>query len=575
MKKGRGLYIGIGCLVVLVIGAGLAMIAAVAMQERLPTNVVLTMKFSGPIVEVAAEDPFAELTGNAPTSLRDIRRALVRAAEDDRVKGVRLRIDGVGAGFATIQEIRALLGEVRAAGKWTAAYLDTAGEFSPGNGVFYLASGCDEISMNPAGDVNLIGLSVRSPFIRGTFDKLGIKPEFPGRGPYKTARFMYTETGFTDGQREMMAWLIGSISDQIVGDIAAARNMDPGELKNIIDNGPLAAAAARDAGLIDHLEDWTAYRERLAELDGGAKPVSLSRYLERSPASTGAKIAVVTAVGAIMRGESGKSMNPLFGGDVMGSDTIAKAWRDVGKSKNVKAAVFRIDSPGGSAVASEIIRQEMLRVAEDIPVVISMANVAASGGYWISCGAEHIVADPGTITASIGVFGGHLNTEEFWRDKLGITYGKMDFGANANLYGDLEDWTDPQRLIVDCMLDRIYDDFLTRVSESRGMSKDEVHQIAEGRVFTGQQALENGLVDELGGFDTALARAKQLAGIDADADVTLVDFPKTLPWWQQLLEKKKNEEASIEQAAALLQQWIQTGRVETPGVVWMPPVVVE
>jgi protease-4 len=574
MKKGRGLYIGIGCLVVLVIGVGLAMIAAVAMQERLPSNIVLSIRFQGPIVELAAEDPFAELTGNAPTSLRDIRRALVAAVEDDRVEGVRLRVDNAGGGYATIQEIRALLAKVQAAGKWTAAYLDTAGEFSPGNGVYYLASACDEISMNPAGDVNLIGLSVRSPFIRGTFDKLGIKPEFPGRGPYKTARFMYTETGFTDAQREMLRWLVGSISEQLNGDIARARNLDLAELKNIVDNGPLSAPAARDAGLIDHLEDWTAFRERLDE-KSDAKIVGMGRYLERNPAGGGAKIAVVTAIGAIMRGESGKSMNPLFGGDVMGSDTIAKAWRNVGKTDNVKAAVFRIDSPGGSAVASEIIRQEMLRVAEEIPVVVSMANVAASGGYWITCGAEHIVADPGTVTASIGVFGGHLNTEAFWRDKLGITYGKMDFGANANLYGDLEDWTDPQRLIVDRMLDKIYDDFLTRVSQSRDMTKDEVHEIAEGRVFTGQQALENGLIDELGGFDTALARAKELAGLDADDPVKLVDFPKTLPWWQQILEQKKNEEASVEQAVALVQQWVQTGRVETPGVVWMPPVVVE
>jgi protease-4 len=573
MAKKKGLFIGLGCLALIVVAGIAAMLVASVAKTRLPGNIIVSLRFAGPIVEVAAEDPFAELTGNAPTSLRDIRRALVRAAEDDRVKGVRLRIDRVGGGFATVQEIRALLGRVRAAGKWTAVYMDTAGEFSPGNIIYYLASACDEISINPAGDVNLIGLSARSPFIRGTFDKLGIKPEFPGRGTYKTARFMYTETDFTPGAREMTAWLLGSIMDQMVGDIATGRTMEPGEVKHLIDTCPMSAPDAVTAGLVDHLEDWTAFQERISTKDEGkTKVVGLHRYLTHlKKSSGGARIAVITATGAIMRGESGKSMNPLFGGDIMGSETIAKAWRDLRKAKNVKAAVFRIDSPGGSAVASEIIRQEMIRVAETMPVVVSMSNLAASGGYWITCGAKHIVADPGTLTASIGVFGGHFNTEKFWSEKLGVTYGKMDWGANANIYGELEDWTDPQRAIIDGQLDRIYGDFLQRVAQSRGKTTEEVHAMAEGRVFTGVQALEKGLIDELGGFDTALAAAKNLAGIDADTKVKLLDYPKVLPWWQQMLEKKKGEETAI----ATLNRWVRTGRIETPGCVWMPPITIE
>lgn len=573
MAKKKGLFIGLGCLTLIVIAGAVAMIVATAVQTKLPGDMVVSLRLAGPIVEVAAEDPFAELTGSSPTSLRNVRRALVRAAEDDRVRGVRLRIDAFGGGFATAQEIRALLGRVRTAGKWTAAYLDTVGEFSPGNMVYYVASACDEISVNPAGDVNLIGLSARSPFIRGTLDKLGIKPEFPGRGTYKTARFMYTETDFTPGAREMMGWLLSSVMDQLVEDIAAGRGMEAAALRHLVDACPMSAPDAATAGLVDYLEDWAAFRDRVSNIDEGeAKVVGLSRYLSRTKKHTGgAKIAVVTAIGAIMRGESGKSLNPLLGGDVMGSETIAKAWRDLRKAKNVKAAVFRIDSPGGSAIASEIIRQEMIRVAETMPVVVSMSNLAASGGYWISCGAKHIVADPGTLTASIGVFGGHFNTEKFWAEKLGITYGKMDCGANANIYGDLEDWTDPQRVNIDAQLDRIYDDFLQRVADSRGKTTEEVHAMAEGRVFTGAQALEKGLVDELGGFDTALAAAKKLAGIDADVAVTLLDYPKVLPWWQEMLEKKKDEEVAV----ATLQRWVRTGHIETPGVVWMPPITIE
>ena len=318
MANKSGIVVGIGCLVGLAVVIGVSLMVVTAMQSRLPSDIVLSVRLAGPIVEVSVDDPFAELTGNAPTSMRDLRRALILAADDDRVRGVRLRLDSVGGGFANAQEIRALLARVSAAGKWTAAYMDTAGEFAPGNRIYYLASACDEISLNPAGDVNLIGLSVRSPFIRGAFDKLGIKPEFPGRGPYKTARFMYTETEFTAGQREMMEWLAGSIMDQMVNDIAIGRGLDLADLRNSIDSAPLSAAAAAEAGLVDHLEDWTSYRDRLAERESaGTKVVGLSRFLQRVPEGTGGdRIAVVTAIGSIMRGESGKSINPLFGGDI-------------------------------------------------------------------------------------------------------------------------------------------------------------------------------------------------------------------------------------------------------------------
>jgi protease-4 len=258
----------------------------------------------------------------------------------------------------------------------------------------------------------------------------------------------------------------------------------------------------------------------------------------------------------------------------MGSNTIAAAFRAIRKMNDIEAVIFRIDSPGGSALASEIIREEMARTAEEIPVVVSMGNVAGSGGYWITCGAQKIVADPGTITGSIGVLTGHLNMESFYADKLGITFGKADFGANANIYGELEDWDDQQRAIVDRTLDKIYDRFVTLVSESRGMTWDEVDAIGRGRVFTGEQALANGLVDVIGGFDTALAEAMKLAEIDADARVQLVDFPKTRPWWQQMMNKS-DEQVAMESLLDDYQSFVTTGRVPFPGEVWMAPVVLK
>ena len=226
--------------------------------------------------------------------------------------------------------------------------------------------------------------------------------------------------------------------------------------------------------------------------------------------------------------------------------------------------VFRVDSPGGSAVASEVIRQEMARTAEKLPVVVSMAGVAGSGGYWIACGAQRIVACPSTLTASIGVFGGHLNMDQFWADKLGVTFGRMDKGANANLYGDLEDWTDPQRAIIDRQLDRIYSSFVERVASSRKMSPEAVDAVGRGRVYTGVQGASKGLVDVVGGFDVALAEARQLAGLTPDAPVHLVDFPKVVPWWQRLAQRGREEEATVEAASQSLRQGWGTG-ARAPG----------
>jgi len=542
MAKARTWFLGAGCLLMIFGAVIFALLVRGLSAPSLPREIVLSLRLAGPIAEVTADDPLAEMMGEEATSLRKVRTALVRAAEDDRVVGLRLRVDSIGGGFATAQELRSLIARVNAAGKWTAAYMDSAGEFTSGNLVYYVASACDEVSLNPQGDLNLVGLSSRVPFIRGTFDKLDIRSEFPGRGAYKTARFMYTNTEFTPAHREMIEWLLNSIMDQL----------------------------SVEVGLVDRMEDWGAFTKRLEEKATHAKVVSVRSYLKRGHRSdSGPKIAVVTAVGSIMRGSSGESMNPLFGGSVMGSDTISKAFRDVRKAKGVKAVVFRIDSPGGSAVASEIIRQEMMRTAEEMPVVVSMSNVAGSGGYWITCGAQRIVADPGTITASIGVFAGHLNTSGFWSNKLGVTYGRVDAGLNANIYGELEDWTDEQRAVIDRMLDRIYDDFVARVAESREMSLEAVDAIGRGRVFTGVQALENGLVDVLGGFDVALAEAKRLADIEPDTKVRLVEYPRVLPWWRQFAKKREGEDAALRARLELVEKWLLTGTISSPS---LPPL---
>jgi protease-4 len=578
MSKARSWFLGIGCLLVLLFVAIVGIVALGMREPALPRQMVVSMRLSGGLTERAVEDPFAELAGGTPMSLSDLRSVLIAAAEDDRVEGVRLRIDDFGAGVAQIQELRTLLTRVSAAGKFTSAYMESVGEYRPANWSYYLASAADEISINPLGDVNLLGLSVRTPFIKGTFDKLGIKPEFPGRGAYKTARFMYTEQEFTPEQREMMDWLMSSMMDQLVAGVAEGRGMEPDAVRELVDRGPFLGPAALEEGLVDHLEDWTGFTERIEEkVSGKVEVVGAKRYLDslRSPSGRHT-IAVVTAVGGIMRGENRRELNPLFGGDVMGSDTIARSFRKVRANEAVKAVVFRVDSPGGSALASEVIRREMVRTAEKVPVVVSMGNVAASGGYWISCGAQRIVAQPGTITASIGVFTGHLNASKLYTDKLGITFGKLDYGANANYYGELEDWTDAQRAVTDRFLDRIYDAFLERVAESRDMTVEQVDAIGRGRVYTGDQALERGLVDVLGGFPEAVEEAKKLADIPADARVKLVNYPVQKPLWQQLLHRGSGDDAAVRAALEELDRWLRTGvPPAAPGEVWIAPIIVQ
>ena len=561
-------------LVLVVLGLGLAAIVfgTLYATRHVPGNTVLAIDISGPIPEMTPDSPFGDIFGPRLVSRQDLRDGLVQAASDARVQKVVVKVGDLEAGFATIQEIHTLLEKVRKAGKETYAYLDTAGEFSPGNAQYYLASACKKVVLNPLGDVNLTGLAIRSPFIRGTLDKLEIEPDFPGIGDYKTARFFYTQKEFTPAHKEMMQWLLDSLTRQIGAGIAAGRGMDPKQVRLLMQGGPYLGPDALRVKLVDELNDWESFlEENTTRPDGKLERVSLRKYLRAGrPDQSGTEVAVVVAEGTILRGESGYSPMPLFGGDVMGSDTIAHAFQQV-RDSGAKAVIFRINSPGGSAVASEIIRAEMVRTAKKMPVVVSMGDVAASGGYWITCGAKRIVADPGTITASIGVFGGHLAMARFWEDKLGITWGKLDGAPNSAIFGSLDPWTPEQKAVVQKFLDRIYDRFLHNVSASRNMPREAVDAIGRGRVFTGEQAKERGLVDALGGFDAALAVARELAGLKPDARVELTFYPKARSIWQRLLERNDDAEARMQ---AMVRE-VLAGRAVTPGPVWLAPIQVQ
>ena len=560
--------------VVIVLGVGLLVIVLGARYatRHVPGNSLLAIDLSGPIPELTPDSPFGSLLGPVPVSRQDLRDGLVKAASDPRVRAVRVKVGDFAAGLATIEEVRDLLVKVGQAGKATYAYMDTAGEFAPGNAQYLLASACRKVALGPMGDVNLTGLAVRTPFIRGTLDKLGIEPDFPGIGDYKTARFFYTQKGFTPADKEMLEWLLGSLSGQVVAGIAAGRGIDRRQAELAMLGGPYLGPDALRGKLVDELSDWETFADECTKQNGAKlDEISLRRYLRAGrPDRSGADIAVVVAEGEILRGESGYSPVPLFGGDVMGSETIARAFREV-RDSQARAVIFRINSPGGSAVASEIIRAEMARTGEKIPVVVSMGDVAASGGYWITCGAKRVVADPASITASIGVFAGHLAMARFWDDKLGVTWGKLDGAPNASIYGSLDPWTPEQRAVVGRFLDRIYDGFLERVAASRRMTREQVDAIGRGRVFTGEQAKEKGLVDALGGFDEALIQARELAGLQAGAPVNLVFYPQRRSLWERLMDRSDDAQARTQ---ALLRD-VLAGRATTPGPVWLPPILVQ
>ena len=559
----------IGILVAVVLGSTVVMIGGIWLAARwVPGRALLTVEVAGSLPERVDESVFGELFGPRAVSMSELRGALVRARTDQGVRGVRVRVGELGAGFASIQEVRALLLAVSAAGKPTSAFLETAGEGAPGNLQYYLASACDTITLGPLGDLNLVGLGSRTPFIRGMLDKLEIVPEFEGIGDFKTARFLFTEKDHTPASREMTTWLLRSLSSQMATDLAAARKLEVEQVAALVARGPFSGDEALAAKLVDRIADWHTFAESTARQDGvELSEVPLRRYLRaRKAYASGPAIAVILAEGSIVRGESGYSPVPLLGGDVMGSDTIARAFRQVQRDKP-KAVIFRIDSGGGSATASEIIRQEMLRTSKEIPVVVSMANVAASGGYWITCWAQRVIADRGTITASIGVLSCHLATEEFWKNKLGVTYGKVDMTPNAMAFGDVGPWTAEQRALTLKWIGRIYDQFLDRVSEARKMTRAQVDAVGRVRVFTGEQAFERGLIDALGDMSVAVAEARAIAKLAPDADVDLVYYPRLKPLWKRMLDK--DDEAARLRATA---EAFATGRVLVPGPLWLPPI---
>ena len=505
-------------------------------REALPDRFLMTLELSGDLAEQAPDDPGARFFQGDPLTVQDVVAAMERAADDPRVEGLVVRLAGVGMGFGHLQEIRDAVIRFRESGKPAVAFADTFGEFGPGNGGYYLATAFEEISIQPSGDVGITGLSAQTTFFRGTLDKLGIVPRLDHREEYKTFKNVFTETEYTDAHREALETVMDSLFGQLVTAIAEARGLAADQVRDLMDRAPLSAREAREEGLVDRLAYWDEVREGLRERLGEfPDTVGLSAYLRRAgdPHSEGPEIALIHAEGGIQRGYSG--YNPLTGEAILGADSLSKAIRSAVADSDVKGILLRVNSPGGSYIASDTIWREVVR-AESLgkPVVVSMGDVAGSGGYFIAMPAHRIVAQPGTITGSIGVFAGKFITREFW-NRLGVTFEEIHTSENGDLWSSLEDYDPEQWQQFQEWLDRAYDDFTTKVARGRNLSVERVREIAKGRIWTGEDALALGLVDALGGYERALELAKEAAGIGPDRSVTLRRFPPRKSLWKALL----------------------------------------
>ncbi|MBT5833167.1 MAG: signal peptide peptidase SppA [Candidatus Latescibacteria bacterium] len=440
-------------------------------------------------------------------------------------------------GFAQIQEVRDAVLSFRQSGKPTIAYAETFGEGGTGNGSYYLASAFETIYLQPSGDVGLTGLRAEHPFVKGLLDTLDIEPRMAARYEYKNAMNLFTEEGFTESHREATEVLLQSMYDQIVGDLATALKKTPDHIKRIIDQGPILGVDAVALGLVSDL----AYRDEVydraqAKWGTDAEYLSLSKYANNAGTTfdEGTEVALIYGVGQVTRGKSDYS--PASGSGNMGSDTVAKAFRDAVKDDGIKAIVFRIDSPGGSYVASDAIWREVEKAkAAGKPVIATMGNVAASGGYFVAMNADKVIAQPGTITGSIGVLAGKMLTDAFWK-KLGVTWDYAHVGESAYFWSSGKDFTPEQWAQFNTWLDRVYVDFTQKAADGRGMSREDIHAVAKGRVWTGVDAKNRGLVDELGGFQMALNLTREALDLGADAPIELRVFPKEKTLVELVLE---------------------------------------
>ena len=490
------------------------------MRRRTAGPLLLELDLSRGVVETPTSTPLRALGARAAPALHVLLDALRRAERDRHVAGLVAHVGQRPISLAHSSELRDAVLRFRRSGKVAVAWTESFGELGVGNVGYHLATAFEEIWLQPSGDVGLTGVVARAVFVRGALDRLGVDPQLGQRHEYKTAADTFLRSGMSDAGREMARRLAESATETIVGDVAAARKLDASTVREIVDRAPLDAPRALEARLVDHLgyrdEVYASLRSRLGE----ARLLYLERYGRRKErrgalerAVTGRNrpvVALVRASGPIHLGRAGTF--PWAGPNV-GSDTLGSALRAAGRDPSVRAVVLRVDSPGGSYVASDAIRREVLALrGSGRPVIASMGTVAASGGYYIAMPCDVVVAGPATITGSIGVVAG----KQVVRDALGRAGVRVDseaVGAHAEMFSAQRPFTDDEWARLEAWLDTVYADFTDKAAADRRMPVEQLRQVARGRVWTGADALAHGLIDRIGGLEEAIDVACERAGL--------------------------------------------------------------
>ncbi|UCC39145.1 MAG: signal peptide peptidase SppA [Candidatus Aminicenantes bacterium] len=486
----------------------------------------LEIKLSGELQERHMPSFPMDFFMGEPLSMHDIWMNIRKAKVDKRIQCIVLRLGHLGCDWGKIEEIREAILDFRKSEKKTYAYIDEAPDFDK---EYFLATACDKIILHPLGWLGINGIGGYVPFFKNTLDKLGIKAEFEHVEEYKTAYNMFTEEKFTPAHKRMMESIYGSLFSQYVKRVAEARGKTEEEIKELIDQGFYHGESALKAGLVDDLLFQDELEQLINEEGKKLYRITHERYkkirISSSGLNRGKKVALIYGQGLI---HSGESLSQTMGGA-----TVSRWIRMARKDKSIAAVVFRVDSPGGSAVASDVIWREVFLTQKEKPIVVSMSDVAGSGGYWVSMAAHKIIAQPQTLTGSIGVISGKFNMSNLY-EKLGITAEKLTYGKRADFFSTFRSFTPEERREIKNEILWIYDQFLAKVAEGRNMSKEEVDEIGKGRVWTGIQAKKQGLVDEIGGLSRALELAKEMADIPAERSVKLVIWPKRVSFLSAL-----------------------------------------
>jgi len=554
-RKVALIILGILGAVLLVCVIGVVLIWA-ALRKGEPTihdNSVLTLRVAGALPDYTPDDPFKKFFGGPDQSLTGLVMQFKKAKVDKRIKAILLDVNMSGVGWGKAEELRDAITDFRSSGKPVYAYL----EFGL-NKEYYIATACDKIIVPPPGELFINGLAADVMFFRGSLDKLGIYPDIYQIGKYKSAGDMFTQKQMTDAHREYINSMLDDLYNRYINAIAEARHKTPDEVRALIDNAPYSGLKAKEAGLIDDVlykDDVEKQFKKLLGYKDTDQFIAVRGvdYRDVEPESLGLnkgeKIAVIYASGEI---GSGTSQNSPSGDQSIGSDTVAKALNDAAADKSLKAIVLRVDSPGGSGLASDIIWHAVEAANQKKPVVVSMSDVAASGGYYISASAAKIIAQPSTITGSIGVVAGKPVMRGFY-DWLGISNEYVLRGKNAGMFRETEKFSDDERAkFEEWIKTTYYQDFVPKVAKGRHKDAQYIDSIAQGRVWTGGQAKERGLVDEFGGLDKAIEVAKQLAKIPADKGVERVILPYPRTFLQELLSNDgENSNTQLQQQRAV------------------------